>query len=121
MSVQIRKTTQIVDNKHISTITVVDVSNDDQRLLEKFGTPDIALGGAFENGSDDYTLPTRSEKLAKGAIFSEVFDRDDFEDPATAEARADAWLAIVVTRIGAALTTLRANTDTFTSDATETL
>lgn len=121
MSVQIRKTTQLADNKHISTIAVVDISNDDQRLLEKFGTPDIALGGSFENGSDDFTLPTRSEKLTKNARFSEVFDRDDFDTPSHAETRADVWLAIVVTRIGAALTTLRANTDTFTSDATETL
>jgi hypothetical protein len=98
-------------------------SEQDQALMTKYGEPEIDLGGTFldadvsdTSDADTFTLSSNLVLIMSESPFTQSFDSDDYAD---AEERALLWESVMVTRIKAALTTLRANTDEFTTEAVE--
>lgn len=96
------------------SIYTEDWSELDRKLMAKFGEPEINLGGDFTGDpSVSYTL---ADKLARVMTESPFFTRFDIDDYADAFDRAEVWADTVVTRITDAITTLRENSDGYTSE-----
>ena len=93
-----------------------DWSEGDTRLMKKFGEPQIDLGGSFTVPT--FTLDTVLKNIMTESPFAQSFD---VRDAADAEDRADRWAADMATRITAAVTTLRANTDSYTKETVVTV
>jgi len=134
MKVRVHKT--IKDGKYCINVVTEDFSQDKEIMaMEKYGEPEINVGGVYgDNGGvaalpdppEDpqpillvqYTMPDNMELMAssfdgaKGG-FNLYFDLDDY---ANAEERADKWTATVVGRLQAAITALRAKIDSFTEE-----
>lgn len=93
-------------------------SEADIQKMEKYGEPEIDLGGDFENGSE--TVMHRDSRLVKvktESPFTAAFDSRD--EGINTEAYANLWAAMIVARLDAAVTALRARTDTFTAETVE--
>lgn len=89
-----------------------DWSEADQQLMEKFGEPEIDVGGVF-TGPPLYTLPSDLVKIASESPFVQDFDKRDHVD---AQDRATVWGTNITLKISTAITTLRSQTDTFTKE-----
>ena len=107
-------------NNDVFTVTLIteDWSQNDVQLMEKFGEPQIDLGGTF-TGTPSYTLPTNLKNIMTESPFVQGFDYRDFTT--TTQARAALWATTMTTRIQAAVSTLRGNTDTFTGESVTTV
>lgn len=117
---KIRTFKNLEDNVYRVSIQTEDWSERDMRLMEKYGEPEIDIGGTFldENGSgsgDDFTftLDSKLYGVKTGSPFSYGFDARDYAD---AETRALLWATTLISRITDAMTTLRANDDGFTGE-----
>jgi hypothetical protein len=106
---KIRAFTNIIDSKYSVTIYTEDFSEGDKQLMIKFGEPSIDVGGTFTG----FTLPNQLRSLAAGFPYTKFFD---FRDNASAATHAATFLTTIKTRISSAVSTLRANTDAFTSE-----
>lgn len=114
------KNVKAVANRVFSvTITVTEPSQADADLLSQFGMPSIDLGGDFTDGDAlSFTLPTLLVPLI-GEPMTMGFDGRDTDDE-DAALRATTWSTEIISRIEAAITTLRTNDDDFTSTSEST-
>ena len=93
-------------------IVVEDVSEGDNELIEKYGEPDVDLGGSF-TGPPAFTLTSRLVTIVSESPHIQRFDsRDDVN----AEDKANVWADEVELRIQNAFTTLRGNVDGFSGE-----
>ena len=115
---KIRVLKHIADDKFLLDITTEDFSQGDLNLIQKFGEPQVNVGGLYGNPDDatrtwivpDSLLNVRQDFQP----FRASFDQRTYSDAA---ARASALAAVIVTRIEDAMTTLRSLTDTFTGES----
>jgi hypothetical protein len=117
---KIRIFRRLEDDVYRVTLQTEDWSERDIRLMEKYGEPEIDIGGDIYadggSGSGDtplFTLDTALYGIKTGSPFTYNFD---FRDYADAETRALAWQATMTQRIQTALATLRSNADAFTGE-----
>lgn len=106
---QVDKT--LVSDQYTVTFSLVSITDSDVNLMDKFGAPKVDFGGSF-TGSPTFTLSTNQRSLKTGLPVSQTFDKNSDAD---AETKANAFEAQCKTRIAAALTALRANSDSFTT------
>ena len=106
---KIRAFTSIVDGKYSVAVYTEDFSEGDKQLMIKFGEPSVDVGGTFTG----FILPNQLRSLASGFPYTKFFDSRDNVSAAT---HAATFLSTIKTRISSALSALRANTDTFTSE-----
>jgi hypothetical protein len=116
---KIRVIKYVADDKFFVDIKNEEFSQDDLAAMQKFGEPQVDVGGFYGNVDDDttstWTLPDRYVYIRKGfQPFTFSFDGGTYSNAA---ARSSALAAILVTRITTALTTLRALSDTFSGEA----
>lgn len=99
------------------------MSDTDQALIAKFGDPEINAGGTYLDGNaNEFTLPDEYIRLMADFPYTKVFDAtpstsgtdNPFED--ATQTKVEAYRDAIKVKIEAALATLRANTDTFTSE-----
>ncbi len=113
---------QHIDNTVWSLTFINDVnylSEGDKKAMQKFGEPEIDLGGTFLEGSaNEYTLPAKFAKLRADFPFTQSFDSRDPDFETATQTKVDAYRDEIITRITDALTTLRAIPDTFTGEKT---
>ncbi len=113
---KIRSFKSVTNGVYRVIIRVEDVSQQDEQLMLQYGQPVVDLGGTFSPvaPAPQFTLPTRLARILAGDyVFRQEFDIRDTE---FAAADANAWHTEVVDRITEAMITLRANTDTFTTE-----
>jgi hypothetical protein len=96
-----------------------EVSQADKDLMDKFGEPEINIGGTFTEGEGllTFELPDEYVKVVSGFPVKKIFtptaepwDDTDVED------KMDLYRTTIQTRFSTAFTTLRANQDTFTNE-----
>jgi hypothetical protein len=116
---KIRTTKEVTDSKFSVLIVVEDLSDEENRKINKFGDPEIEVGGLYgeaDSPTSGYVLPTSYEKLK--ASFEDgvriTFDSGDYED---AEERADTWAEKIKDRIVESITAVRAQNDTFSEES----
>jgi hypothetical protein len=110
--VKVRQFNEVSNDVFKVILNTEDWSEADQALMEKFGEPEIDVGGIF-TGPPGYSMPSDLVKLASESPFVAGFDLRDF---ANAQARATVWGTAITLRISTAITTLRSQTDTFTKE-----
>jgi len=97
-------------------IRAIEYSELELEKMASFGEPEINLGGTF-TGPPGYTLPDSYAKIKTGVPFLAACDVRDY---ANAEDRAVVWATEIVTRLKSAITSLRAMTDSYTGETSET-
>ena len=117
MKILVKKT--LSNDVCISQITTSDFSEGDISLMARFAEPEIDLGGTFGAGDGEFILPTDLVKIKSDSPFVYKADSRDLTRP-VAEDQADVWAAAIVVKIKAALDALRATTDTFTEETSQT-
>lgn len=100
------------------SIYTEDWSENDIGQMMRFGEPEIDLGGTFTSGPLSFTLPTQLVRIRAESPFTVGFDVRDEDD---AEERANLWTTTILARLEAAITTLRGQTDDFTSESVVTI
>lgn len=102
-----------------------DWSEGDIRLMEQFGEPEINVGGTFSYSYDGQTrtktFGDEFVRLLHGFPYARGFDSRDYGSTGEAIALGTAWKEAVAgtaadSRINAAVTALRANSDTFPTE-----
>ena len=88
----------------------------EQNLIDLFGEPEVNVGGSF-TGPPAFTLPDALRKIVKGFPYSQQIDADG---DAQAKDKMVVWADEVSTRIGTAVTTLRAQNDDFSKEEVDT-
>jgi hypothetical protein len=116
---KVRTFKAIENNKFSVSISAEDFSQDEEQKMNKFGEPEVNVGGLYGNENDHtsgFILPDNYEKLKAAFVspgFKIAFDSRDYED---AEKRADSWSSKVKDRIQEAIEALRQKDDTFTEE-----
>lgn len=118
---KIRTFYMLVNDVYSISVYTEDWSEGDRKLMEKFGEPQIDLGGSFGSGPTAYTLPNRLASILSNSPFTQSFDARDYLTTPTAEERADIWATEIATRLTSAVTTLRANDDDYSRETVETV
>ena len=113
---KIRVVTEIIGNVFTVQISTVEWSEGDNELMASYGEPEIDLGGDF-TGPPAFSLPHSFSRIKSGSPFVGKFD---YDDDVQAESYAGVWEAEIIVILKAAITTLRANDDTFTGETVET-
>lgn len=116
MKIRIQK--YIADDKFFIEVTTEDFSQDDLNLMQKFGEPQIDVGGLYgvvDTDTSTWILADRYISLRQDfQPFIFFFDGRSYDDAA---ARATAIAAMVTTNIQTALTTLRALPDSYSGES----
>jgi hypothetical protein len=113
------RTFKTLDNDiYQATLYTQDWSEADRALMVKFGEPEIDLGGTFDSGETSFELPHKLERLMTQSPFNQSFDARDAAD---AQNRAAVWATEIATRISAAVTTMRAETDDYSTETVQTI
>ena len=93
------------------------LSNSDKELMQKFGEPEIDLGGTFlASTANEYTLPTEYVKVRSDFPIRKEFDSRSAPFDTNTLTKVNAYKDEIQTRFTSAFTTLRANSDTFTGE-----
>lgn len=101
---KIRSFFSLENNVYRAVIRTEDWSERDVKLMEKFGEPEIDVGGTFGEYESAFDLPGDYRRIHSESPFAQGFDTRDFDD---ADERVDVWAAAVVARIRDAVTALR--------------
>ena len=101
----------LADSQYTVKFSLKEITANDQALMDKYGPPTVDFGGSF-TGPPAFTLPNNVRNLETGLPVMQVFDG---VADAQAESKANVWESEVQTKITTELTTLRGNSDTFTS------
>lgn len=111
----IRQFSKLENGVYKIAIHSEDWSELDRQLMTRYGEPTIDLGGSFylSDPYEEFTLSTDLVRIMTESPFVQSFDSRDYDD---AEARALAWKTEIVTRLTAAIETMRAQADTFTQE-----
>ena len=100
------------------SIRTEDWSERDIRLMEKYGEPEIDVGGVFYDGGLSFELDNDYKRIKSESPFAQGFDARDYTD---AEDRAETWADEIQSRITTAMTTLRQNDDEYSHEEVTTL
>lgn len=115
---KIRTYKYISDQKYFVEIRTEDFSDGDLTLMQKFGEPEVNVGGLYgsETGpTSTWIAPDRYVRVRQGfQPFSAFFDGRNYGSES--DDRANALLSTITTRIQAAMTTLRALQDSYSSE-----
>lgn len=111
---------QKIDNN----VYIIDFVNDllalsktDKDLMNKYGEPEINLGGDFEYGDDgEFTLADEYVKIVSGFPVRREFDITAAPFDEETDDRLTAYRTTILSRITTAFATLRANDDDFTNE-----
>ncbi len=99
---------------------VTAISNSDKELMQKFGEPEINMGGTFLAESElEYTLPDRYVRIRSD--FPQRVELDSRSSPFDADTqdKVNGYVTEMIAKFNAAVSTLRENTDSFTSEIIE--
>jgi hypothetical protein len=116
MAIQVKTTYELKNNNYLVKVETINFPQSDLDLIADFGEPTIEMGGTIPHTPSDYVLPTKQAFVKKGFPQTQLFDGVAFAD---AESRANDWATEILSRITAAMTTLRINTDLFTRQTTD--
>ena len=96
------------------------LSNSDKELMQKFGEPEINLGGVFLGGTgNEFTLPDVYVKIRNDFPVRQEFDSRSTPFNTNTVVKVTAYKDEIVSRFDGAMTDLRASTDTFTGENIE--
>lgn len=118
---KIRTFYMLVNDVYSISAYTEDWSEGDRALMEKYGEPQIDLGGTFGTGPTEFELPNRLASILSNSPFTQSFDARDYSTTPDAEERADIWAAAVADRLTASVTTLRTNSDGYSRETVETV
>lgn len=110
---------QTLDNNTRSFLFINEtaaLSQGDRELIAKFGEPEINLGGTFTTDSVDWTLPDSFVKIVSGLPVRKDVDISVAPFATNTTNRLATYRTTITSRFTAALTTLRANNDSFTNE-----
>jgi hypothetical protein len=118
--------TQTLLNRIYSVKFDLTPTDDENKLINKFGDPDVNYGGVITKLNTDvppievayFTLPDNWRKLRSGTGWTQKFDGNTDLD---AQLKAIEYARNIKIRIADVLAILRANNDTFSIVDTETL
>lgn len=111
---KIRSDKSIRQNVYLVEVKTEAFSETDLQLMQKFGEPEVNVGGTIPMGQSNFSLPAKNLRVRSDFPYTARFDGDALEDAA---ARANAWRTEMESRIQTAITALRANSDTFTAES----
>lgn len=92
------------------------MSEADRDLMEKFGEPEINLGGTYGSSPNQFTLPDKYAKIRSDFPYTAEFDANDTPFDTNTGTKVSSYETGVITKITDALTTLRTNSDSFTGE-----
>lgn len=118
--------TQTIVNRIYSVKFDITPTDDENKLINKFGDPDVNYGGIITKLNTDippvevtyFTLPDNWRKLRGGTGWTQKFDGTI---DALADVKAIEYARNIKIRITDVVAVLRANVDTFTIVATTTV
>jgi hypothetical protein len=119
--------TQTLLNRYYSVRFDITPTDDENKLINKYGDPDVNYGGTITWDDDDdpqtaevalYILPDNYRKLRGGTGWVQKFDGNTDVD---AQQKATEYARNIKARLTAAVAALRANNDTFSIVDTETV
>ena len=90
------------------------LSETDRRLMAEFGEPTIDIGGTFLTGGNAFTLPDQHIRIKSEFPFTQEFDSTVAPFNTNTQTKVLGYRDAIVAAFTAALTALRANSDTFT-------
>ena len=120
------RTTQTITNLIYSVRFDLTFTDADNKLINSFGDPSVEYGGVitWDDDSNDttpevtlFTLPSNPRTLRAGTGWTQRFDGSSDPD---ALLKATNYARIINDRLAASITTLRSNSDTFSTVKTET-
>ncbi len=98
------------------------IAESDKILMRHYGEPQINVGGTILDGEEtEFTLPDRYLKIRSDFPFQSEFDSKGTPFDTDTQAKVEGYRDEILDRIETALTTLRANVDTFTDTKLYTL
>lgn len=117
---KIRSYRTLENGVYMVSLNTEDWSEGDKNLMAFYGEPSIDLGETFVSAGSapDYTLPVVYVRIMSEMPVKQGFDSRDHVD---AESMALTWESTIISRIDAAVTTLRASQDTFTNESVTTI
>lgn len=95
-----------------------ELSDTDKRLMQKFGEPEIQMGGSFLSGGDAFTMPMKTARIRTDFPISITFDATAAPFNTDTQTKVIGYRDAIVTEFTTALTTLRTIPDTFTGEQT---
>ena len=122
------KTVKTIENgvyKITFSLDVARLPESDKELLRKFGEPKINIGGNYLTGTPNaFTLPDKYLRVKSDLPYTQEFDAkseslyntDQAGAQLAAQTKATAFQNVFTQSYSAALVTLRANNDNFTSE-----
>lgn len=121
------RVTQTIINRIYSVKFDILPNDDENKLINKYGDPNVNYGGVINWDDDDdvdtpeipmFSLPDNWRMLRAGTGWVQKFDGNV---DAQAQDKATEYVRNVKARLSSAVTTLRTNSDTFTNTITETV
>jgi hypothetical protein len=95
------------------------LSEGDKLAMQQFGEPEINLGGTFLAETENtFTLPIQLAKIRSDFPYTQYFDARDAAYSSNTQVKVLGYRDAIVTLVTAAMTTLREQADTFTSELT---
>jgi hypothetical protein len=114
---KIRTQKYITDKKYFVEIRNEDFSEEDNKLIQKFGEPEVNVGGLYgetTGPTSTWVAPDKYVKVKKGfQPYIAFFDSRTFDD---ASERANALIEKLIEKIEDAMVSLRGQQDSFTSE-----
>jgi hypothetical protein len=106
-------------NNDVYSYTICNVADkftqSDKALINKYGEPVINTGGTFGSSPNIFTLPDNYIRVISGLPFTQTFDSTSPPFDTNILTKTAAWLAAFETAYSDAFTTLRAESDTFST------
>lgn len=100
----------------------IELSDTDKKLMQRFGEPEIEMGGVYLDGdADEFTIPTVKAKIRSDFPYTAEFDSKSSPFDENTEIKVLAYRDDIKDRFTAALIALRETTDTFTGENTYTV
>lgn len=122
---KIRIFKRLVGGVFESRVQTEDWSENDRRLMVKFGEPEINLGGEFScvpnsDSSSQEDIIVRLDdvyaRIMTEAPFTQKFDSRDYGSVDNAKCLMNRWCSTIEDRITAAVTSLRSKDNFFASE-----
>jgi hypothetical protein len=112
---QLRIFRKVEDRRYRVSIATEDWSQDQLRLVAKFGDPEVDLGGEFA-GPPELEFDSSYRRIYADGPLVRVFDARDYDDDDAAAEAAVVWQDAMVVRISDAYEALLEQADPFTGE-----
>lgn len=103
------------------TVTFVNdpdaLGQSDILLMQKFGEPEINVGGTFLSGGDQFVLPDQFVKIRSGFPYTTTFDATQPPFNTNTLTKVNGYITAITTSFTTAFSTLRANSDAFSGES----